>query len=94
MTGVAGLSGQDERDASALIDGLANFGIFVVPNGGLESWLRNLGVTGKPQWLARVFQLMGEAQAEPGYVVPGQDDVWAFIDRVARWAGDPVRPGT
>lgn len=91
--GVTKLTGPAADSARMLLTGLETYGIFVVPGGGVESWLMALDITGKATWLARIFERMGDVSAA-NYVYPADDDVWAFLDRIAIWANNPVRAGT
>jgi ABC-type cobalamin/Fe3+-siderophores transport system ATPase subunit len=78
--GVAILSQTDREAAEQLLKQLEEYGVFVVPTGELESWLRPLGASGHgPTWLVEVFQRMGEDPALASYVLPGDDDVWRFL---------------
>lgn len=89
--GIVGLPAQDREVAHNLLDGLAQYGIFVVPLGELESWLRMLGERPpKHEWVPKVFELMS---ADPKRFKPQEGDVWAFIREVAGWIGDPNRTG-
>jgi hypothetical protein len=87
-----------ERDAKEsceiLLDQLADYGIFAVPGGEVESWLPDLGATGHgPDWLIEVFEKMGSNPREPGYVKPQDDGVWGFIERVGGWIRNEARRG-
>lgn len=88
--------GQSDREAAeSLFDQLANYGLFVVQNGELESWLKHLGANGHgPAWLIDIFQKMGEDPDSAAYVKPGFDDVWAFIERIGKWLKKSDRKGT
>ena len=73
---------------------LADYGLFVVPNGELESWLQNLDVSGHgPNWLVDIFEKMGEDPNSKDYLKPSNGDVWSFIDDISRWFFDPRRKG-
>jgi hypothetical protein len=73
---------------------LGEYGVFLVPGGEVESWLKHLGGSGHgPHWLKNVFGSMGSDRADPSYLLPSDRDVWAFIDRIAVWVGDPKRVG-
>jgi hypothetical protein len=91
--GLDALDSGDRHRAEALLAHLASFGLFVVPVGELESWLKPVGVRGKDNWLVRLFDRIGASPAESGYLHPGNDDVWVFIDGMERWVGDPNRSG-
>ena len=68
--------------------------MFVVPRGEVESWLPELGVTGRgPQWLIEMFRRMGSDQTDANYVRPNDTDVWAFMRGVGRWLQDRSRQG-
>lgn len=84
----------DAEAARNFIANLAEYGIFVVPNGALESWLPELGNgTSKSAWLTTVFERMGEDPGNPSYVRPATGDVWDFIRAVSRWLLNPNRRG-
>ena len=75
-----------------MLSNLAEYGIFVVPVGELERWLAHLGVPER-DWLPTVFDRMGNDPAAEGYLKPGDDDVWRFIEQAAGWIADPARKG-
>ena len=85
----------DPRDAAiSLFRQLSEYGLFVVPGGELESWLKQLGARGHgPPWLIDIFQKMGEDFASADYVHPSTGDVWGFVSTVASWLIDPNRKG-
>ncbi|MFM0513294.1 ATP-dependent nuclease [Paraburkholderia sp. RL17-373-BIF-A] len=84
----------DRQAAEDLLAQLRLYGIFVVPGGELESWLKSLGATGHgPSWLIDMFEKMGEDPASPSYVRPSSDDVWGFLGEVRKWLIDPNRKG-
>jgi ABC-type cobalamin/Fe3+-siderophores transport system ATPase subunit len=92
--GIGVLANSDQLAANDFFNQLADYGVFVVRGGELESWLKPLAVTGKgPPWLISIFEQMGEDPASEGYIKPAQDDVWKFIDDVAIWLVDPRRKG-
>jgi hypothetical protein len=77
--GVDILSGSDKEAANNLFDKLAEYGLFVVRKGELESWLSSLGATGHgPSWLIDIFEKMGEDPESQDYLKPSDDDVWLF----------------
>ncbi|MBI3453018.1 MAG: hypothetical protein HY057_09400 [Rhodospirillales bacterium] len=95
-----GISLLDSKDAEAagaardLLRTLASYGIFVVPNGELESWLKHLGADGKSDtWLDRILEKMGSDPSSPDYVKPAQGDVWEFIRGIVAWIKNPDRNG-
>jgi len=92
--GVEILSDGDKEAANNLFDKLAEYGIFAVRGGELESWLPNLGATGHgPAWLIDVFEKMGEDPESLDYLKPSNDDVWLFIGEIKKWFTNPTRKG-
>jgi ABC-type cobalamin/Fe3+-siderophores transport system ATPase subunit len=92
--GITLLGKEDREAAQNLFEKLAEYGIFVVANGELESWLKELQVTGHgPTWLIAVFEKMGEDPESGNYLKPSNDDVWDFLDRIREWCLNPNRKG-
>ncbi len=92
--GLAILAGAEREAAEQLLKQLEEYGIFIVPTGELESWLRPLGATGHgPAWLVDIFQRMGEDPSSGSYVVPREDDVWRFMASIKEWLVEPNRRG-
>ncbi|MDB6157766.1 MAG: ATPase [Gammaproteobacteria bacterium] len=92
--GVAILEGQEQEAAVHLLAQLAEYGIFVVPGGELESWLKKLASPGHgPAWLIDIFQKMGEDPTSPAYAKPSEADVWMFLSKVNKWLTNPDRFG-
>lgn len=92
--GLAVLDDPAREAAQNVLQQLADYGIFVVPGGELESWLRTLGVGGHgPNWLIPVFERLGEDPSSNSYVKPGDDDVWDFLARVGHWLTSANRKG-
>jgi hypothetical protein len=92
--GIEILDSEDRRASEDLFEQLANYGLFVVHGGELESWLKPLGVGRHgPQWLVSIFEKMGENPEDPQYVKPAAGDVWDFIAHVGNWLKDPSRKG-
>jgi len=92
--GISILDPDDREALKNLFSKLASYGLFVVPNGELESWLLNLKATGHgPHWLVDIFEKIGEDPNAPGYVKPSNDDVWLFIEEISKWFFDPRRKG-
>lgn len=87
--------GQREREAAQnLLSQLAEYGVFVVPGGELESWLKHLSVNGHgPSWLIEIFECMGEDPEKPDYIKPTAGDVWEFLSKAKFWLTDPGRKG-
>lgn len=92
--GINILKGSECEAAAGLLNQLAEYGIFVVPHGELESWLMSLGATGHgPTWLINIFEKMGEDSDLPEYIKPEDGDVWEFIGRIKHWLIDANRKG-
>lgn len=93
-SGINKLNSSDAQAVLGLIEGLGSYGIFVVPNGSLESWLSYLGIEApKGQWLGLMFDRLGDDPSNPSYVHPERNDVWEFLERIAIWVSDPNRKG-
>jgi len=92
--GLAILRPQDREAAENLLSQLTEYGIFVVPGGELESWLKHLAVGGHgPSWLISMFERMGEDSSNANYICPSHDDVWEFMSKVKTWLMDANRKG-
>jgi predicted ATPase len=92
--GIHKLSSQDQESVRNFISNLSDYGIFVVPGGELESWLKNLGASGhSPKWLIDIFEKMGSDPEAQDYIKPMDGDVWNFIKDVAKWISNPNRLG-
>lgn len=92
--GVDILAGSDQEAANNLFDKLAEYGLFVVRKGELESWLLPLGASGHgPSWLINIFEKMGEDSESPDYLKPSNGDVWDFCGEIQKWFTNPNRKG-
>ena len=92
--GLAILSGAERLAAEDLLNQLRQYGIFVIPGGELESWMKSLGATGHgPGWLIDMFERMGEDPSNANYVRPNTNDVWEFVCDIKSWLVDPARKG-
>jgi hypothetical protein len=88
------LQAAERQAAEDLLAQLRLYGVFVVPGGELESWMKELGAAGHgPSWLIDMFEKMGEHPTSPSYVRPASDDVWGFLDDVRTWLVNPNRKG-
>ncbi len=80
-----------QQGMRSLIRQLAAEGLFVVPVGEVEGWLRHLTDDQSPQkgpdWLVHIFERMGRADRPK--VEPSGDDVWQFIRDVRVWMSQP-----
>lgn len=101
--GFADLTADSRAVADALLTGLADYGVFPVPVGAVEGWLRELAVPGeKTFWLVGMLARLGSDPADPSYVrpappepepAPSAETVWTFVERVGRWLDNPRRRG-
>ena len=92
--GIALLQGAEKESALGLFSQLAEYGVFVVPGGEVESWLSCLKVGGHgPPWLVAMFERMGENPSLPDYIRPADGDVWKFIGCIRKWLMDGNRKG-
>ncbi len=91
--GISVLEKSDSESCNNLFNRLEEYGVFVVRNGELESWLKHLGVTNKYKWLIEIFEKMGDNPNSPDYLKPKNDDVWEFIGNIKNWFMNPLRKG-
>ncbi|EOW9393500.1 ATP-dependent endonuclease [Vibrio cholerae] len=92
--GISALPSEEREAAENLLKQLSDYGLFVVPNGELESWLKHLEVGGHgPKWLVEIFEKMGENPESESYVKPSIGDVWGFLELIKVWAIKPDRKG-
>lgn len=92
--GIDILPASEKEAAINLIEQLNDYGIFVVPFGELESWLKSMNVSGHgPAWLVKMFEAMGSDPDSPQYVKPEEGDVWSFIYKIRKWLHNPMRKG-
>lgn len=92
--GISLLSGENREACIALLDQLATYGVFVVPNGELESWLVELGEgASKENWLPTVFERMKTDPGDDEFVSPTDGDVWEFLSKVLIWMSNEDRLG-
>ncbi|MDW3094619.1 MAG: AAA family ATPase [Gammaproteobacteria bacterium] len=92
--GIDILDSDDRQAAIDLFDQLDEYGLFVVRNGELESWLKTLNVTGHgPSWLINIFEEMGEDPDSSNYLKPSNNDVWMFIGSIKKWLLNQSRKG-
>ncbi len=90
--GISLLSKKDKEAAENLLQSLARYGLFIVPNGEVENWLPKISVTRTKGWLHEIFGALGSDPKDSAYVTPESDDVWQFVDGIADWAkGQEVR---
>jgi hypothetical protein len=92
--GLSILGGQEREGCRSLFNQLGEYGLFVVADGELESWLKPLGASGHgPPWLIDIFEKMGEDPDSVNYVKPNDGDVWKFLSNIKTWLTNPNRLG-
>jgi hypothetical protein len=92
--GVEVLPATEKEACESFLGKLADYGIFVVPCGEIESWLSGVALSrSKSSWLNTVFEAMGEDPASESYVRPAVGDVWDFLGGISRWVKDSKRKG-
>jgi ABC-type cobalamin/Fe3+-siderophores transport system ATPase subunit len=92
--GLGKLSSSEKESAQNLINNLKEYGVFLVPVGELEMWLKDLDISGKgPYWLIKIFEEMGSDPGCSNYVKPSDTDVWFFLREIASWVDNPDRKG-
>ncbi|MBK0124626.1 ATP-binding protein [Pantoea sp. S61] len=92
--GINLLGSANKEACETFFEGLSDYGVFIVPNGEIESWLQSLEISrNKNTWLASIFEKMGENPLNDSYVRPSDDDVWGFIGKVKEWLTNPNRKG-
>lgn len=92
--GIQILEEVDQEALDNLFKKLAEYGLFITPNGELESWLKKLNASGHgPNWLVEVFEKMGEDPSSTDYLRPSDGDVWSFIEEISVWFFNPKRRG-
>lgn len=91
--GIKLLDGSEAETAQNLIDELSKYGLFVVPYGEVENWLKNIEVTRGKGWLHQIFEKMGANPKSQDYVHPAEGDVWDFIGSIREWFMNTKRKG-
>lgn len=92
--GMALLTSGELALAEKLLSDLSEYGLFIVPYGELESWLKPLNCTGHgPSWLNQMLNKLGADPEDAGYVKPETGDVWDFLSFIQKWVSNPKRKG-
>jgi len=92
--GINLLTGENKELALKFLNDLAEYGLFVVPGGEVESWLKQLECTGHgPEWLIQLFGKLGSDPGQTSYVKPAAGDVWDFIRSIQKWVANPKKKG-
>lgn len=93
--GIYSLPETERNNVDHLLSKLAKYGLFLVPVGEVEFWLKDLSVEGHgSHWLLGMFEKMGTSDNDPNYVKAGSGDVWDFINEIAYWSDNSNRLGT
>ncbi|ETI67877.1 ATP-dependent nuclease [Neobacillus vireti] len=92
--GISTLPPDVREAADNFLNQIAEYGLFVIKNGELESWLKELEVTGHgSKWLIDIFEKMGENPDSEEYLKPTEVDVWYFMKTIGEWLLEPNRKG-
>jgi predicted ATPase len=92
--GIDLLDRQEKEACNNFLNQLEEYGVLVIRNGELESWLKPLGATGHgPSWLINVFDKLGDNPELDSYVKPETGDVWDFIGKAKSWIDNINRKG-
>jgi len=92
--GIQLLSKDDQEACNNFFDQFEEYGVFIVRDGELESWLKALNITpNKSTWLVEVFKKMGENPGDAEYLNPSNGDVWDFLGNIKKWIDNPQRKG-
>ncbi|EGP4958298.1 ATP-binding protein [Enterococcus faecium] len=82
------------ESAQEFIERLRKYGLFVVENGELESWLPNIPIENHgTQWLIKKFEAMGDDAKDSNYVKPTDGDVWQFLYNIKCWFENENKKG-
>jgi hypothetical protein len=78
--GIDALEEQDRHLGHQLLNDVSSYGIFLVPVGELESWLKPIQAHGHgPDWIVDLFSKIGRSSRDPNYLRPGNNDIWHLI---------------
>lgn len=92
--GINLLDNEDQETCNNFLDQLDEYGVFVIRNGELESWLKELDASGHgSNWLIDVFSKMGDNPENQDYINPTESDVWNFIGELKEWIDNSNRKG-
>ncbi|GLU44697.1 ATP-dependent nuclease [Allomuricauda sp. NBRC 101325] len=92
--GVEILDDPNKEACNNFFNQLEEYGVFIVRNGELESWLTELEATGHgSKWLIDIFEKMGDNPQDSNYLKPTDNDVWNFIGKVKSWIDNPNKKG-
>lgn len=82
MQGLKGLPTGLEKDVKAILEKAEMYGIFLVPNGELESWVPELmgphNKDNKSLWATEAARKIEEHGK-------GNDDIWVYVEQLMRF---------
>ena len=81
------LEATEKTKIEHLLTELESYGLFIVPVGQLECWLKGIGAKNEhgSKWLIDLFPKIGSSKEDANYLRPTCDDVWLFIDKIGKW---------
>jgi len=92
--GVNILKGSNKEACVNLFEQMEEYGVLIVPEGELESWLKQLNSSGHgPKWLIETFEKMGDSHESTNYLLPKSGDVWDFLGKAKKWLINNERKG-
>lgn len=92
--GISILPKSEKEAAENLLNQLEEYGVFTVPGGELECWLKGLGAKAHgPSWLIDIFERMGEDTESSSFIRPSDNDVWKFMSSLRNWLTNPRKRG-
>ncbi|ATH07398.1 hypothetical protein BIY24_05425 [Halobacteriovorax marinus] len=93
--GINLLSGAERESFLKFVNDFQEYGVFIVKNGELESWLNELHNEGHgPSWLIPIFEKLGSDPSDKeNYIEPSEGDVWDFFRDIKTWLTDPNKKG-
>lgn len=92
--GIQLLDPDSKESCLNFFNSLSDYGVMIIKNGELESWLKSLKVGGHgSKWLIDIFKKMGENPNDKSYIKPENNDVWDFIGEIKFWIENNKRKG-
>ncbi|MCT4236445.1 ATP-binding protein [Elizabethkingia anophelis] len=92
--GIKLLVGENREACNNFFEQLRDYGVYIVKNGELESWLKDIGASSHgSNWLINIFEKMGENPDDINYLKPSNGDVWDFIGDLKVWLSNENRKG-
>lgn len=92
--GIKCLGQEDKKAALQLFETLNEYGLFIVPNGELESWLPEINASGKKNdWVIDALTILNNPSHSENYKHEIKGDVWDFMKKIISWISNPIRKG-